>query len=94
MSKQGNSVTSENGGNQRYNPEKIPEPKKRSYKLISIAVVVITIVVLSVFTFICWSPTGGFHGDGKTETQDWYFQGAYANYEDSTNYLFMNINSK
>jgi hypothetical protein len=92
MRKQVNVMTSENGENQGYTPEKILEPKKRSFKLFLISVFVITIVVLSVFAFIFWNPNEGFSGDDKTETEDWYFQGAYANYEGSTSYLFMNIN--
>ena len=85
-------MSSENGGNQDNAPEINTETKKRSSKLILIAVVVIAIIIVSVLALTFWNPNGGFLGDGQAEKQDWYFRGAYANYEGATSYLFINMN--
>jgi hypothetical protein len=77
-------VASEKGENQNNAPEINTEPKKRSSKLNLIAVVVIAIIIVSVLSYL-------FLRDGQIE-QDWFFQGAYANYEGSTSFLFISLN--
>jgi len=82
----------ENGENQNHTSEINSDLKKRSSKLIIIAVVVVAIIIVSVLALTFLNTNGGFLEDGQTETQDWYFRGAYANYEGSTNYLFIPVN--
>ena len=82
-------MTSENEENQDIIAETNIEPQKRSSKTIIIIVIVIAIIVVSFLAY--WSLNEGFLRN-QNETQDWYFKGAYANYEGTTSYLFMNVN--
>jgi hypothetical protein len=62
-----------------------PEPKKRSMKLVIIAVVAIVIVIAGVFAYtLLVNPANGVGGETQA---DWLFKGAYANYEGEATYL-------
>lgn len=65
------------------------EPKRRSLKLAIIAVVAIAVVIVAALAYMWWSPQDGTQ-DGTQA--DWYFKGAYADYEGETTYLFETIN--
>ena len=66
------------------------EPKKNSSKIILIFVV-IAIVIIAAFAYIFLLPQGGILDETQESQQDWYFKGAYANYEGSTTYLFLTV---
>jgi hypothetical protein len=67
------------------------EPKKRSLKLVFVAIAVIVIVIIAVLAYTFWAPHGGILGETQDEKHQWYFKGAYANYEGAATYLFMTI---
>jgi preprotein translocase subunit SecG len=62
-----------------------PEPKKRSMRLVLIAVVVIAIVVVGVVAYTLLSNPDNGLGGGTQE--EWFFKGAYATYEGEATYL-------
>lgn len=62
-----------------------PETKKRSMKLVIIAIVAIVIVIGSVLAYtLLLNPENGLGGGTQT---DWYFKGAYAAYEGEATYV-------
>lgn len=61
------------------------EPKRRSLKLVMIAIVTIAVVIVAALAYMWWSPQGGTQEGTQT---DWYFKGAYAAYEGEATYLF------
>lgn len=65
------------------------KPKKQSSKFILVVVAVVAVVVIAALAFIFWGPQGGFLGETQDSQEEWYFKGAYANYEGSTTYLFL-----
>lgn len=65
--------------------ETTSEPKKRSMKLVLIAVVAIVIVIVAVLAYTLLSnPENGLGGGSQ---EDWFFKGAYAAYEGEATYL-------
>jgi hypothetical protein len=67
------------------------ESKKDSLKLILIVVVVIAVVIIATLAYVFLHPQGGIIDETQESQQDWYFKGAYANYEGSTTYLFLTV---
>ncbi len=64
--------------------------KKNSSKIILI-VVVIAVVLISALAYVFLRPQGGILDETQKSQQDWYFKGAYANYEGSTTYFFLTV---
>ena len=62
-----------------------PEPKKRSMKLVLIAVIAIIIVIVGVLAYTLLSNPD--NGTGGGPHADWFFKGAYADYEGEASYL-------
>jgi hypothetical protein len=67
------------------------EPKKNSSKLILIVVAVVAVITIAIFVYVFLQPQGGILDEKQESQQDWYFKGAYANYEGSTTYLFLTV---
>ena len=62
------------------------EQSKKSNKVILITVVIVAAIIIGVLTYTFFIDGGIFGGN-----QEWYFKGAYANYEGSTNILFTSV---
>jgi hypothetical protein len=67
------------------------EPKKISSKLILVVVALVAVVIIAALTYVFFHPQGGISDETQKSQQDWYFKGAYANYEGSTTYLFLTV---
>jgi hypothetical protein len=67
------------------------EPKKYSSKLILVVVAVVAVVIIAALAYVFLGPQGGFLGETQDSQKEWYFKGAYANYEGSTTYLFLTV---
>ena len=83
-------VLENNAGNEKSLGIKT-EPKKNSSKLILIVVAVVAVITIAVFVYVFLQPQGGILNEKQESQQDWYFKGAYANYEGSTTYLFLTV---
>lgn len=62
------------------------EQSKKSNKVILITVVIVAAIIIGVLAYVFFINGGIFGGN-----QEWYFKGAFANYEGSTNILFVSV---
>ena len=71
--------------------EAITEPKKRSSKLILVVVALVAVIIIAALVLVFLAPQGGLLGGTQDSQKEWYFKGAYANYEGSATYLFVTM---
>jgi len=71
--------------------EAITGPKKRSSKLILVVVALIAVIIIAALALVFLGPQGGLLGGTQDSQKEWYFKGAYANYEGSATYLFVTM---
>jgi hypothetical protein len=62
------------------------EKSKKSTKVILITIVIVASIIIGVLAYVFFINGGIFGGN-----QTWFFKGAYANYEGSTNILFTSV---
>lgn len=85
-------VTSKNGENQDEAPKINTEGKKLSSKLVLAAVVLVAAIIIAALAYFFLRPHEGVLDVTQDSQNEWYFKGAFANYQGSTTYLFFSVN--
>jgi hypothetical protein len=69
----------------------MPEPKKQSSKLILVVVVLVAVIIIAALALVFLGSQGELLSGTQDSQKEWYFKGAYANYEGSATYLFVTM---